>query len=471
MNHDPDIKIVEKPWGREIWVAHTDKYAFKIIEIKAGTRSSLQYHVRKHEHIYVDSGVLQMEWENEAGVMETLDPPSGRGGREQAGAKTPRDGRRGRAAVGSEHARSWTTSCESKTITTVRSPTDGIARWPRRSWFSEPGRRAAGTSGCWPGRPASKSCSSIRSRSWSTPSSGQGRYTVKLYGERFQEIVVSGYRVHHSLDRAAIAEEIRDAALVLTAVFDQNLSDVAQTIALGISACADDGRTGPLNCIACENMMDSSTALGKHVRQLLAGSGLAWCEEHVGFPDCMISRVVPRPEPDPLVIVAEDYNEWTARAEAFRGPKPAALSALELVDNQSARLERKLFIHNGGHAACGYFGFHRGHKYIHEAVADPVVAECVLAHLDELGAVVAASGAFPRSRSTPISRTCAGGARSPKCGTKSSASSATRSASSRRASGWWRRPIWRSSTACPESGSSRRSSRPCVTVIRKIRSP
>lgn len=72
MNHPPDVKIVAKPWGREIWVAHTDKYAFKIIEIKAGTRSSLQYHVHKREHIYVDSGVLQMEWENEAGGMETL---------------------------------------------------------------------------------------------------------------------------------------------------------------------------------------------------------------------------------------------------------------------------------------------------------------------------------------------------------------------------------------------------------------
>lgn len=66
------MKIVEKPWGREIWVAHTDKYAFKIIEINQGTRSSLQYHVEKHEHIYVDRGVLQMEWENETGQMETL---------------------------------------------------------------------------------------------------------------------------------------------------------------------------------------------------------------------------------------------------------------------------------------------------------------------------------------------------------------------------------------------------------------
>jgi mannitol-1-phosphate 5-dehydrogenase len=102
----------------------------------------------------------------------------------------------------------------------------------------------------------------------------------------------------------------------------------------------------------------------------------------------MISRVVPRPEPDPLLIVAEDYNEWTARAESFCGPPLIALAALELVDNQTARLERKLFVHNGGHAVCGYVGFHRGHRYVHEAVADPVVAQHVLGALDELGQVV-----------------------------------------------------------------------------------
>ena len=134
--------------------------------------------------------------------------------------------------------------------------------------------------------------------------------------------------------------------------------------------------------------MDSSTTLGKHVRRLLHDADLAWCDQYVGFPDCMISRVVPRPEPDPLAIIAEDYNEWTARREAFRGDKPAQLSALELVDNQTARLERKLFIHNGGHAICGYLGFHRRHRYIHEAVADPEVARHVVAALDELGEVV-----------------------------------------------------------------------------------
>jgi mannose-6-phosphate isomerase len=67
------VKIVEKPWGREIWVAHTDHYALKIIEFKAGSRSSLQYHDLKHEHIYVDSGVLRVELEKPDGTMETVD--------------------------------------------------------------------------------------------------------------------------------------------------------------------------------------------------------------------------------------------------------------------------------------------------------------------------------------------------------------------------------------------------------------
>lgn len=63
------MKIVEKPWGREIWVAVTDQYALKIIELNKGTRSSLQYHVRKHEHIYIDAGIAEIEWEDDQGQM------------------------------------------------------------------------------------------------------------------------------------------------------------------------------------------------------------------------------------------------------------------------------------------------------------------------------------------------------------------------------------------------------------------
>jgi mannitol-1-phosphate 5-dehydrogenase len=221
-----------------------------------------------------------------------------------------------------------------------------------------------------------------------------GHYRVRLYGQSCEEVDVSGYRILDAAERAAVADEIQDAALVLTCVFDQNLADVAQTVALAARQCRRAGRTEPLNFIACENMMDSSTRLGEFVRGQLNGEDLAYANRTFSFPDCMISRVVPRPEPDPLLIVTENYNEWTARAEAFKGEKPKGLDALELVSNQTARLERKLFIHNGGHAVCGYIGYHRGHRYIHEALQDPVVLQHVLGALDELGEVVRSKHGF-----------------------------------------------------------------------------
>jgi mannose-6-phosphate isomerase-like protein (cupin superfamily) len=49
-------KIVEKPWGREIWYADQASYAGKVLEVKQGRRLSLQYHERKTETLYLLSG-------------------------------------------------------------------------------------------------------------------------------------------------------------------------------------------------------------------------------------------------------------------------------------------------------------------------------------------------------------------------------------------------------------------------------
>jgi quercetin dioxygenase-like cupin family protein len=53
-------KIVGKPWGREIWLAEEDEYAGKIIEIKEGSRTSLHYHKKKKETLYVLKGKLKL---------------------------------------------------------------------------------------------------------------------------------------------------------------------------------------------------------------------------------------------------------------------------------------------------------------------------------------------------------------------------------------------------------------------------
>lgn len=56
---------VDKPWGSEQWVAVNEHYAFKIITLNKGERTSLQYHNQKEEHIYLWSGLLSVEEDNE----------------------------------------------------------------------------------------------------------------------------------------------------------------------------------------------------------------------------------------------------------------------------------------------------------------------------------------------------------------------------------------------------------------------
>jgi mannitol-1-phosphate 5-dehydrogenase len=229
-----------------------------------------------------------------------------------------------------------------------------------------------------------------------------GDYRVRLFSGNqssngYEEIKVTGYKVYESSERAEIANEIVTADLVLTAVFDQNLHDVAETLAMAVRLCRHLNREKPIHVIACENMMDSSSTLGQYVEQLIEEKDLDYFKKKFAFPDCMISRVVPRPDADPLCIITEDYNEWTIRKDALIDKLPAGMDFIEPVENQTARLERKLFIHNGGHAVCGYVGFHRRCRYIHQAVHDPIVARFVSGALDELGEVIRHKHGFSKA--------------------------------------------------------------------------
>jgi mannose-6-phosphate isomerase len=56
------IKKIEKPWGHEIILAHTNSYVMKKMLINPGQRMSLQYHEKKEETIYVHSSGPLVLW-------------------------------------------------------------------------------------------------------------------------------------------------------------------------------------------------------------------------------------------------------------------------------------------------------------------------------------------------------------------------------------------------------------------------
>ena len=66
------VKRVDKPWGHELRFARTDRYAGKVLFIRAGSQLSLQYHEKKDEAFYVQSGTLELVLGEEQDV-ETLE--------------------------------------------------------------------------------------------------------------------------------------------------------------------------------------------------------------------------------------------------------------------------------------------------------------------------------------------------------------------------------------------------------------
>ena len=65
------MRRVEKPWGYEIVWAETDRYVGKVLHITSGHKLSRQYHERKDETFYVQSGEMQLEI-GEVGAVRTI---------------------------------------------------------------------------------------------------------------------------------------------------------------------------------------------------------------------------------------------------------------------------------------------------------------------------------------------------------------------------------------------------------------
>jgi mannose-6-phosphate isomerase len=68
---------VDKPWGYELRFVRTDRYAGKVLFIKAGSQLSLQYHESKDEAFFVQAGTLELVLGREERV-EILGPGEAR---------------------------------------------------------------------------------------------------------------------------------------------------------------------------------------------------------------------------------------------------------------------------------------------------------------------------------------------------------------------------------------------------------
>ncbi len=223
-------------------------------------------------------------------------------------------------------------------------------------------------------------------------------YPIRYAQENPETIIVKNVRAVSGLDVPAVAEEVRTADIMCTAVGVNVLPLIAPTIAAGVKARADAGVETPINIIICENLQNMGPFLKGEVAKALPEKYHAYLEEKIGFVESVVGRMVPvmtaeQKSEDPLLIIVEPYKHLPVSKAGIKGEFPEIVG-VEPSGNFQAFVDRKLYAHNAGHAAAAYFGYLKGYEYIYQAMADEQVSAAVRAVLGETGKALIAKHGF-----------------------------------------------------------------------------
>ena len=203
----------------------------------------------------------------------------------------------------------------------------------------------------------------------------RGRYTIRLVtNAQTVEVTVGPVRALHSGDLDAVAEAVSRAEIGATAVGAGILKHIAPAVAAGIARRAQLGVTAPFNLILCENLHGAAAIFRAMVLAALPAEHHAYLAAHIGFVDTVIARMVPPLTPemraqDPSLIIVEPYKELPVDRDGFIGAPPPIVGMIPYAPF-SFFTDRKLYIHNAGHAVLGYLGYLAGYEYGYQSLAD-----------------------------------------------------------------------------------------------------
>ena len=209
------------------------------------------------------------------------------------------------------------------------------------------------------------------------------KYTVTEIGPDGEHTFeIHHYRAINSKhNESQVVDEISTADIVTCAVGPKVLKFIAPVIAKGLN-CRK--KKEPAIVIACENAIMATDTLKGFITETLDDDAKTHIDDRARFANCAIDRIVPNQEPDAgMNVKIEKFHEWCVETKSFAGLTKPDIRGVHYVDDLSPYIERKLFTVNTSHATAAYYGYNRGKKYVHEAMADPAIGQAVRACLRE----------------------------------------------------------------------------------------
>jgi len=199
-------------------------------------------------------------------------------------------------------------------------------------------------------------------------------YRVVIKDTSPATLSISNVRGIHSSDKEAVSREIISTQLIALSVGQRGLDAVLETLAVGLGQKhrANPGKLTDI--IIAENIVNGDLYVREKLSGLLGPSFPV--DSILGLIETSIGKMVPIMsaedlKDDPLQVFAESYNTLILAGKSFKNPVPD-VPGLAPMDNMKAWVDRKLFIHNLGHATAAYLGFlkHPDKLFLYQVLSD-----------------------------------------------------------------------------------------------------
>ncbi|OIP82748.1 MAG: hypothetical protein AUK44_07010 [Porphyromonadaceae bacterium CG2_30_38_12] len=201
----------------------------------------------------------------------------------------------------------------------------------------------------------------------------RNNYNVIIKSDKDEVLNIKNVRGVLAADFEVVIHEIATADIVAVSIGQQGLPSAISLIAKGLLLRHKEMYNSPLDIIIAENLRNAADYFRKELIQFLP-TGFP-IDKLVGLVETSIGKMVPimlkkDMEADILQVFAEPYNNLILDKLAFKNPIPA-IEGLSPKENMKAWVDRKLFIHNLGHATTAYLGYKYNPDFVflHEALA------------------------------------------------------------------------------------------------------
>jgi mannitol-1-phosphate 5-dehydrogenase len=160
-------------------------------------------------------------------------------------------------------------------------------------------------------------------------------------------------------DEQEVIRAIAAARILAVAVGQQGLKTAIPLIAKGVIARFELPNATPLDIILAENLRNAAEFMTVELKKYLPNNYPI--EQRIGLIETSIGKMVPimpkkEMEADILQVFAEPYNTLILDKKGFKNQIPD-IEGLSPKENMKAWVDRKLFIHNLGHAVTAYLGY------------------------------------------------------------------------------------------------------------------